>query len=426
LAFYIRAASAALKFLFVFYLAKKADASLVGSYGLLSSTAAYFIVIAGLELNQVNGRVFHKKSKMGLQRMLGRQLRLHLLIYLVSAPVLFLAISTFTSKFYFHIFLILAMEHLTVELYRLNLLQMRPLKASVLLLCKNLWILFVITGCEAGLIDLTDRNIVTVWLAVLISTTLLFGREHVGAIEHCFSGMNQRSMRIDLILLKRALPFFVIAVAFSGAAFFDKLIIKFVVTEVEFATYYFFYSLASALSLFVSFTSGAVQLPKHIRIYSIEGERAYRAARGGLISDYVRKCGLGITLVGLGVLPVLFFMKNVDYLSNLHVFYTLLLAAAFIAASEPYRLDLYLKKEDRASMRVNIYYLIVTVIVVSCLAYGFGLTGAATAMLASSSLYFLIFRKCSRLVLDERSKIAAIWLFLIPFNKSLPTERDID
>lgn len=143
----LRALTVGLRFLFVFFIGKYVSLSLVGQYSLWTTTIALSVMVLGMDFYTYSTREILKKTKLE-QWSLVRDHGVFLGVsYLVILPLMLLIFQfdVLDPALILWFYLVLVLEHLGTEIYRLFNTLERPLLANFLLFIRSaVWILLLV------------------------------------------------------------------------------------------------------------------------------------------------------------------------------------------------------------------------------------------------------------------------------------------
>lgn len=392
LALLLRASSAGAKFLFIVYLAAKTDSSLLGKVAVLMTIATVFAQIAGLELNQVIGRQLHALSDSDRFRLLRRQAQTALAAYCLLLPATLFFYNDLLSGHWIGICGIFMLEHFLIEVYRYNILKLRPTYASGILFIKNAgWIILFIALVEAEVAQPSLGLLVYCWFGTLALTAapLLLRYHSWTAIKELLSPSDWHKQSAKLVWEARS--FIVSAFAMAGIGAVDKLLIAEKFTAAELGIYFFFATCTSVISLITSFSIGATLGPRCIKTHTTRGRAEYLNEFRHLKKMYwltTIAAALAITLPAATLLSI---FDKADYLQHINVLYILTPAAALIVLCEPYKMDAYLERRDLALTAGNIFHLCCLTVCVALFATKQNIAWVAIGVLLASLLTYLYF-----------------------------------
>lgn len=392
LGFLMRSGSAGAKFLFVLYLAGTSSSALLGQVAVLMTIAAVFVQVAGLEIHQVISRQLHALSDVERSRLLRRQAQVAITAYLVMIPGVLLVYADLLGDYWISAFGIFVLEHFIIEVFRFNILMLRPVYASSLLFIKNAgWVLVFVVLVEVGVAIPSLELVLHCWFGVLALTSvpLLLNRHAWPMLKEYLVPVTWLAQSGSLIWQARTFIVSIVAVAGIGAI--DKLLIadKFPVTDL--GVYFFFATCVSIISLVVSFSVGAIVGPQCIKIHSTQGREAY-------LPHYhrLKRLYLLVTLVTMLaiLLPADFLLTlfgKEDYRRHIETLYLLAPSAALVVLCEPYKINAYLERQDLVLVSGNLFHFICITFCVSLFAIKRDILWISAGVLLSSLLVYSYF-----------------------------------
>lgn len=248
----IRGGTLASKFLLILVLARFLTPAELGLYGLIIATIAYGIYPLGFEFYTYSTReiIGLEESQRGV--LLKSQLALHVKLYLFFLPLfLFLFFFEFLPwAVWLWFYLLLVLEHLNQELFRLLIAMSKQLSASIALFFRQgLWAIAV-AACMY--FDSDFRNIEFVFLSWAIGSFigLLISVYVIATLP--ISGWGQR---VDWQWIKKglkvAIPFFIATIGVNGVMTIDKYIFDFISGKELLGAYVFYLALSASLISFL-------------------------------------------------------------------------------------------------------------------------------------------------------------------------------
>jgi len=391
--FLLRASSAAIKFLFVIFLANFESASLVGEYALLATISAIFIQIIGFDVTTVVGRALHKTDRRGKFKLLIKQYSIYAGSYLFFSILIFFSFYVFVGKeigIAVFFMLIVLLEHFFTEVFRTFVSLVKVKVATIIQFIKTVpYIVFLILFSYISNEDITIENIIFSWFINLFLVFVFFAIYFIKEI----SFRNLKFVFVGFIeckeILSEAIPYFLVIIFGVLFSNIDKLIIGKYLGNELLGIYFTYFTICSVLSLLISFTVGVKQGPIAIKIFSEKGGSDYLLVRKNLIRDYVRVLIFGgMVIVFVGSI-YLIFIENETKIENYITFILLFFSVVFLSLSQPFKLDLCLLKNDVKIVFAFLSSLILNLIILYLLIQKYNIVGAALAS-AISSLYMLI------------------------------------
>lgn len=392
LGFLLRGGSAGAKFLFVLYLAGKTNSELLGQVAILMTVATVFAQLAGLEINQVVGRQLHALSIDDRLRLLRRQAQAALVAYIVLAPATVLLYTDLLAAHWLSACGILVLEHFIIEVYRFNILMLRPVYGSSLLFIKNAaWVLLFVALIESGVATPSLSLVLHCWFGVLVVTAapLLLTRHAWPTLRELFTASTWPAQSGALVWQART--FIVSAVAVAGIGAIDKLLIASKFPAADLGVYFFFATCASIISLIASFSIGATVGPQCIKVYATQGRNAYLPHLRRLKRLYWLTAFATMAAVMLPAEFLLTHFGKPDYLRHIEILYLLTPSAALVVLCEPYKINAYLERRDLVLVAGNLFHLLSVTLCVALFAIKRDIVWVSAGVLMSSLLVYLYF-----------------------------------
>lgn len=391
LGFLLRGGSAGAKFLFVLYLAAKASSTLLGQVAVLMTIATVFAQVAGLEINQVIGRQLHALAADDRLRLLRRQAQAALVAYLVLAPAAVLLYADLLAAYWFSACGILVLEHFIIEVYRFNILMLRPVYASSLLFIKNVaWVLLFVALVESGVAAPSLSLVLHCWFGVLAATAapLLLTRHAWPTLRELLAASTWPQSGA---LVWQARTFIVSAVAVAGIGAIDKLLIAGKFPAADLGVYFFFATCASIISLIASFSIGATVGPQCIKVHATQGREAYLPHLRRLKRLYWLTAVATMAAIMLPADILLTHLGKADYHRHIEILYLLTPSAALVVLCEPYKINAYLERQDLVLVAGNLFHLLSVALCVALFSVKRDIVWVSAGMLLSSLLAYVYF-----------------------------------
>jgi O-antigen/teichoic acid export membrane protein len=390
--FALRGGSALARFLFVIYLAAKTTPLLLGQVAILMTITAVFIQLAGLEINQVIGRQLHVLTVDGRIQVLRWQAFAVLAAYLVLVPIILFIYSDLLIVNWISACGILVLEHFITEVYRFNILMLRPAYASGLLFIKNAgWVVCFVVLVESGIAVPTLKLVLYCWLTVLVLTVapLVLTRNTLSTLAQFLKPSTW--IKPTLSLAWQARTFIVSAIAMAGVGAMDKLLIAERFSQTELGVYFFFATCASVMTLIVSFSIGATVGPQCIKIYAAEGRLAYEPEYRRLKKYYLLTAATTALAITLPADYLLIMFGKADYHRYIDILYFLVPSTAFVVLCEPYKMNAYLERRERSLVLGNLFHVLCLFVCISLFAIKGDIVWVSAGVLLSSFVAYLFF-----------------------------------
>jgi len=391
ISFGLRGGAALAKLFFVIYLGHLNYDSLVGQFAIFATITIVFTQLAGLEINQTIGRKLHALGDYEKKSLFQHQVIASLFSYAMLSTIIVAIYYNLLGSYWVAGLMVLYLEHYTTELYRLYILNLRPLKATLLLFIKNFgWIALFVLLHYLEVVSAKIEHVLILWLGFLLLASFI-GTSNIKILSDAKNLIFSKGCLGNTWRLVWSSRFFIlsaVAIAFIGAI--DKLLIGRFFSAEQLGGYYFYQTIASIPALIVSFSIGATLWPKCIKLAATGNEADYLILWKRLNSLYwiiIISASLAIAI------SIPFALKALDRSPDeLSVFYLLLASSAAFALCEPHKLHLYTGGEYQALLIGNVLQLItVVVFVMTGLLLG-GIDAVAAGLLSANILSFYLYR----------------------------------
>jgi O-antigen/teichoic acid export membrane protein len=393
--FVLRVSSAGLKFLMLLYLARVLSVEDLGLFALISAAVMIYVQIMGAEFHSVTSRVITASSEKITTSTIQMQVAVQLGLHLAGLPIIFLIMENYLNNFAIALVVtsLVFFEHFSIEFSRFTQFLIRPFTSAFLsFLRSGAWVLGLFIMIELNIYATNVLNILITWtlfsaIATLVGAVCL--KEHFQSfllLEFSWSAITK--------MFKGSAPFFFIAVMASLSANFDKFIIKHSIDLAAVGVFYFFFSIASSLSLFVTFGAGMIYGPKCIQVFRTSGFQAFKKMRNEYAKVSLIYGSFGLFFASITIVPVLHLLGKAHYSDYLPLYFICLAVHATILVADFYHLDMYARGMDKELLTVAFGNLIFVAVAQYALINLLGLYGAGVASLVSA-LFLLISRKAA-------------------------------
>lgn len=362
------------KFLLIFFLARILTPAQMGTYGIFSATVSYSLYLIGLDFYIFAARSMASSKISKWPVMLRDQGVLFCCTYVLVFPLLSLIFlkDLLPADLVIVFYVLLVLEHLSQEFYRLLIIYGRPLAAgNVLFIRFGAWCYVLVATYLAGFTVISLSVVLWAWaVADLVALTLA-----MWLVRDLLSGMSVVSVNWSWIKqgLRVSAFFLVGTMALRGIFTFDRYFIEFFSNAEMLGAYTIYFGISSIL---IAFTDSAVfsyHYPSLIKIYKMGDFFAFSQA----VTSFAKRSLLGVAIlaVAVGVLtvPTLQWVGKPIYLEHLSTFYLLLTASAIYTIGHIPHYSLYAMGCDQAIVYTHIIGFI------SFLAFGIPLGSIAGA-----------------------------------------------
>ncbi|WP_312922353.1 hypothetical protein [Stutzerimonas nitrititolerans] len=372
-------------------------------YGLLVATVAYAIYPLGFEFYTYSSRELIALDNSVRGEFIKTQMVLHFLLYLVFLP-LFCLLFYFEVLSYDYIgffFVILILEHINQELFRMLVALSKQLHASLALFFRQgAWALVVVLVMYFYPNTRHLENILMAWaLGGLVSLFISLYAVIILKSGSWESKVNWRWIKNGLYI---AIPFLVATLGTNGIMTLDKYFIDFMHGKEALGVYVFYLALSISLLSFLDAGVFSFLYPKMVAVAS-------KNDWAGLV-DLMNK--MFIQVVILSVLFLFFATLFLEYLvqwvgkgdfaERTHIFYILLAMVFLQALSYIPHYALYALRKDRPIIYSGLFSLLFFIAFVLLYDY-FGFELPVPLSLISTFFIVLLWKTFSFLVEYKKS-----------------------
>lgn len=336
------------KFLLVFILAKFLDPAHVGLFGLAVVTVGYALHMVGFDFYTYSTRELLKKERSEWGGMLKSQGAFFILTYFLFMPLLFsLFLFDFLPLYLLSwFFLLLVLEHVGQELYRLLIAVSRPILASwVLFLRSGVWVLWVVIVMFLWP-DLRTLEVVFLSWAVGAAAAIALGIYTLRRMR--VSGWSQKvDWRWIWRGVKIAFPLLLATLAIRGVYTLDRYWFESLVDVEVLAAYVIFISISNALISFLDAGVFSFMYPALIRQWQKRSAKEFRWQLKQMLIHTSLLCVM-FFVSGLALLPLLLeWIGHSIYREYSYLFPWLMGSSVIMAVSMVPHYALYAQGKDK-------------------------------------------------------------------------------
>lgn len=387
----LRALTLGSKFVLVLFLARELSIEQLGLYGLFAASVSYGLYIVGLDYYAYTTRELLGQSKDSWASLIRDQVVFYLIIYSLALPFFTLLFTqrllpwTMLLPFYG----LLALEHVSQELYRLLVTMQKPLLANIALFFRlgawvyGLLIYIWIWDFSAGL----NLLFISWALGGLFSIFIVVGhlRNAIDWTTLKGQAVNWARMWVGLRISSR---FLLSTLALRALFTLDRYFIEWYVSTEAVGIYTFYASLANGISAFIDAGVVVFQAPLIVKSFKSGDTAAYKQA----IQNLQKQIGIILAIIGglsvMGIKPLLYLIDKEVLLRDIHIYYWLLLATALWSFSMVPHYQLYANSQDKVIVRSAIQALIVFCVSAFFLVYLYEAVGVAMALALGMGVLF--------------------------------------
>lgn len=349
----IRGLSILLRFLLVFGVGKFYALDSLGVYGLFNTSVTILIFFFGFDFYNYFHRDLLRSSKEGQLVILSNSLIFYALSYIVFIPLTYLLFLTKTLSFSLILwfYLILILEHLSQEVYRLFIVLERQLFANFLLFIRSAaWVIIVVANWYLNNFQSLTLQIIWVSWSLGAGTSLLIG---CLALVKKYNGINFK-WTTDFGWIwqgaKISAKFLVGTLAYKIIEFSDRYFIKFYLSDESLGIYTLFYNFSNILQTVVFTLVIADIYPILIRLYEKKEIKEYCSVKNRFSKQVVLYSLAGGVIICVGILPLLSLMGRPELFEEFFTYSLLVGAVTILNLSFIPHYFLYAQRHDNVIM----------------------------------------------------------------------------
>lgn len=387
-----RALSIISKFLLILYVAKYQGTDNLGIYGIFNTSVLLGIQFIGLDFYVFNTRELLREPRQ--QPLIARQLYFHLFSYVLVFPLLFIFVANtefITANHIFYFMVILLLEHLSNELYRLLLtLKKDTLASFILFLRTSSWIIILLTLWETRVVSLNLESIYIAWILgnlCSLAFPLVYLSKSYDWITSDFE------IRIDWILkgLKISTPFFICTLFLKLLEYSNRYILDYYHGKYEIGVYTFFSNFAGTLSIGVFTLVTMVQFPKIVALGNRGIENKEFRDESKRFTKTTSLMALALSpFVVMGVAGVIWFMGDANYWGDFGSFVILVAANILISFNYATHYVLFSVHHDKHILFSNLAGVLISLILSFLLIPTWAIMGASISLAIGFLIVILV------------------------------------
>ena len=356
----LRAFTIFFKFALLFFMARVMQPEMVGLYSLVTATVSYALFFLGFDLYTYSQREMLSLEMKDWSGILQKQFSFYLYSFIVALPIMLLLfvfeyIPWSLAPLFF---VLLPLEHLSQELYRLLIICNKQTVAMLSYFFRmGAWIPVAII-IYVLIKDYQLNYLLFLWILgdlIAIGIALLTVNKHLGRIVF--------TVKLDLPWLVNGLKvssrFLVGTLALRGLFVFDRYFISAALGKEDLGIYGFYFGIANAAMVFAD--AGVIS-----RLYP----KLVSACRNGdkvTTLRLIKGMLLGISgvymiisiFVYFSINPLLSYIGKTQYVDNLNVFWILYLSMFIFTLGLVPHYVLYANCEDKKIMRLSVFTIVV-------------------------------------------------------------------
>ncbi len=374
------------KFLLIIYMGKYFSTQALGEYGLFVATILISMYFLGMDFYTFNSREIIQKEHEGRLLLIRDQFVFHIIVYAIVLP-LFFSVFLFGIIDYKYItlfYLIIVVEHISQELFRLYVTLNKQVLANVLLLLRTgVWVYALIALWIYGLKNTQDLfSIYIAWFLGAFASILL-------GVYYLFKIYDKESLKIKINWkwinrgFNVSISFFVGTIAYKVIEFSDRYMIDYYMTKGDVGVYTFFGSIANTMQTLVYTLVIMMYYPKMIELYKDSKLDEFTTMSKKFFIEVLIYSFLIIVGIVLFIHPVLEYMDKVEFVENIDVLWILLAGILVLNLSFVPHYVLFVKHKDIVIRNITILGAVLNIGLNIWLIPLYGLIGAGVATLCS-------------------------------------------
>ena len=369
------------KFTLLIYIAKYFSTEELGVYGLFTTSITLGVILLGVDFYNFSLREI-VKDKTNAPKYLYNQFIFHCIVYLLSIPATLLLFSfkILPTSYLGYFFAILILEHLSQEFYRLYTVLQKPTLANTLLFIRaGLWVYLVISLWS---FKLCPKTLSTIWLMWLIGafTSVVISIVKLSKLKLL------RKEHLDWKWIKRGaktgLLFFAGTLCYKVIEFSDRYMIDAFLSKVDVGIYTFYVNIANLINTIVFASVIMLYYPRLLESITKDGNE-YKMIVKKFSSLTLILSILSAFALQILIHPLIFIINKVEFLENIEVFYTMLIANIFLNLSFVPHYILYAAQRDKIIAYSTAIASLVNIFLNILLIKKLGILGAAISTLVS-------------------------------------------
>jgi len=392
------------KFVLTLVIASKFDLSILGEYSLVVNAVLIAIFIIGFEVYQYTSRSIILNPKDQFQ-----YIQKHFIFiataFLYTSPLfyLFFHFGVLKMDYLIPLYILLLLELISNEQYRLLIALKRPIFANLVLFIRtSIWIYFFLILLKLKF-SLTDPLLVIIkfWsigalISILIPLVYLL-KIHKGSLGK-IKGLPRFSLIVDY--WKQCYVLFFASIALMLINILDKFVIDYYCEKTVLGVYSLFFSLTSMVFTFVLAGVISVTYPYFIESYQLDKSRYKRELRQFSKRLLISSLLMGLLSVIIFKAYLYFNAQEVAKLSliyeNMSAYVILLISFIIYTLHMKFHYELYATKNDAAIMKANFVTFIIYLCILVPFTNAFAILGAAGAHLIASISIFILKKRFAK------------------------------
>ncbi|NOU01174.1 MAG: oligosaccharide flippase family protein [Gallionella sp.] len=369
------------KFLLIFILARLLPPAELGIYGLLTATVGYALYFVGLDFYTYSSREMLHADKYMWPAMLRDQAVLFVSSYVVVLPSLvFLFWADFLPVKYALVFyVLLVVEHLSQELYRLLVTIGKPMAAGVSLFIRSgAWCYVLVVVYLSGYSEINLHAVMWMWVIADV-IVVIFGAWLLRKLP-----WDELKSSVDWVWIRKGLKvaglLLIGTIALRGILTIDRYFVETYAGLDVLGVYTLYMGICFSLIGFVDAAVFSFRYPILVSLYKSGQYGAFKVAE----RDFARQTLIAVIALAivttLLAVPVLEWVGKPIYLQHIQILFILLAASIFFIIGHVPHYVLYAMGRDRSIVRAHVSGLGLFVALSFLLASTYGMSGIAISL----------------------------------------------
>lgn len=388
----LRATPLALKFILFAVLSKTFAPDVYGVYTLITTTITISIFILGLDFYNYSIREILLSRDHKINKLFNTFL-LYFFFYMVIVIVFSVVLISIkpvlgiSKNLIVFILIICFSEHISQEIYRLQIAYKKILTANLIFFCRSFfWILYLIVTILFYNKKISMEFLFLMWmifnLLSVFSVFLLY-------FKSIFRNLKEFSLDKKYLIkgLKVSALFFAGTLSLKSIEYLNRYIVDFFLGKELTGVFSFYSNIALVMSVYINTIVVSFELPALIE--KGNNENLNRFFRDFKRSFFKQVFFISIIL-SMAIYPILYWQNIKIYSDYIYIYFILIIASSILNYSLVYHFYLYVKKRDKLILSLTAKSGIINFIFTLLLTYAFGLMGTSIAFLITAiCLYYL-------------------------------------
>ncbi|HET8858752.1 lipopolysaccharide biosynthesis protein [Marivirga sp.] len=388
-----RSLTIGIRFIFNLLILKALSLEDYGVYSIFYTTVTISAIFIGLDYYQYNIREVVSEKKSLQRRLLGEQFLLHIIIHLIFIPAsYFLLKEIIPTNLILIFYLILILEHLSLEGYRLLIAFSKPLFANILQFVRmGLWCLIILLLTELKIFEfsISLTVIINYWLYFetisFILILIYFLKNHLITLS-----LSKKVFDNIISGLKISIIFFASTLIFKVIEFSSRYFLDFYTTKENVGIFTFFSSLSNLVFVTIHTVTIIVIYPKLIRANKLNEEANFKKLSEKLLREILFLSTVLCVLLYFFSPFLLELIGKQELLNNINVLNVLLIGTFFFMLSYYPHHMMYIRGKEKLLLYSSILSLVINLTLNFILVPKYGVIGAAISTSAGFMALFLI------------------------------------